>query len=57
MQRCAPTFQSACQSILYERECDACGESTRMTTIIENLSNQWAKALRAAVASMDEYKD
>src|SRR5215471_18151421 len=41
MQRCAPTFQSACQSISCYMSathwmCDACGESTRMTTIIES---------------------
>ena len=41
MQRCAPTFQSACQSIsccmsATHWMCDACGESTRMTTIIES---------------------
>src|SRR5919201_2115671 len=41
MQRCAPTFQSACQSIsccmnATHWMCDACGESTRMTNIIES---------------------
>src|SRR5262249_35090933 len=41
MQRYAPTFQSACQSIsccmsATHWMCDACGESTRTTTIIES---------------------
>src|SRR5262249_36641107 len=48
MQRCAPTFQSACQSIsccmsATHWMCDACGESTRMTTIIESFPTNGPK--------------
>src|SRR5262249_27368809 len=48
MQRCAPTFPSACQSIpccmsATHWMCDACGESTRMTTIIESFPTNGPK--------------
>jgi len=48
MQRCARTFQSACQSISCCMSathwiCDACGESTRMTTIIESFPTNGPK--------------
>src|SRR4029077_2156770 len=59
MQRCAPTFRSI-DLLLYERDTL---DVRRVRRFDENddyyrkLSNQWAEALRAAVASMDEYKD